>query len=171
MTETPNLNTPAPVPEPAQRSSPSRAAYLVAFSVLALALVTSWIILTGNDREVVEVRPSATQPKTDPVGAACAMHQPGELLTPEEAEVRFDSSHLCLGYVTIVPSTPVRWHNEGKVASLVTVLAADGSTVFEETAEPGKEVTHSFDEGVYTYKVDVLPSFVGTVEVRPEEDA
>ena len=53
----------------------------------------------------------------------------------------------------------------------MTVVAADGATVFEDTAEPGKEVTHSFDEGVYTYKVDVLPSFVGTVEVRTEEDA
>jgi len=94
---------------------------------------------------------------------------PGQVLTAEEAVVRFSPSQVCPGSVTIVPGTPVTFKNQDAVVHTVTITEGNmpgGKAVSSGTAEAGGTWVRQFDSpGTFTYVTDAIPSFRGTVEV------
>lgn len=107
---------------------------------------------------------------SDPLGE-CPHRYPGEILTAEEATVRFSPARICPGYVTVALGTEVTFVNIGADASTVSLWngisapAAD-PTIVTETIEPGDRWAWTPPaEGVFTYRIDAIPSFNGTIEV------
>ncbi len=94
---------------------------------------------------------------------------PGQILTADEAVVRFSPSQVCPGYVTIALGTPVTFKNQDTSAHTITITEGNmpgGKTVTSGTAEPGQVWVRTFDTvGTFTYVTDAIPSFRGTVEV------
>jgi plastocyanin len=101
---------------------------------------------------------------TSDAAGECASRMPGDVLTAAEAVVRFSAQRVCLGYVTVAPGTEVSWQNAGDQPGTVTVTTP--TPVTSPAVAPGDTWTHRFDDrGVFSYRIDVLPAFVGTVEV------
>ncbi len=96
---------------------------------------------------------------------------PGEILTEAEAVVRFSTAKACPGYVTVRPGTEVTFHNEDSTAHRVTINGtnATGETLPEVAsgvAQPGATWVLAFDDlGMFSYTLDAIPTFRGTVEV------
>ena len=94
---------------------------------------------------------------------------PGQILSAEEAVVRFSPSQVCPGYVTIVPGTPVTFKNQDTATHSITISEGNmpgGKVVMTGTAEAGRAWVQTFDTlGTFTYVTDAIPSFRGTVEV------
>lgn len=101
----------------------------------------------------------------------CISRMPGEILTEAEAVVRFSTAKACPGYVTVRPGTQVTFHNEDSTAHRVTINAtnATGETLPEVAsgvAQPGATWVLAFDDlGMFSYTLDAIPTFRGTVEV------
>jgi plastocyanin len=102
-------------------------------------------------------------------GFDCTFRMPGEILTADEAVVRFDSTGVCPGYVTIAPGTPVTWQNIDTVEHTVTVTEGNlpgGKEVATDTVPPGGTWVRTFDsEGFSLFVTDAIPAFRGVVEV------
>jgi len=97
----------------------------------------------------------------------CAQHMPGDLLTADEAVVRFDRQMVCLGYVTVTTDTPVTWTNTDDLEHTVTIVDADDVQVAEFTVAAGESLQRPADTvGITTFTLTAIPSFVGTVEVQ-----
>lgn len=100
----------------------------------------------------------------------CVSHMPGEILTAEEAVVRFQGGAICPGYVTVRPGTPITFQNIDDVAH--TVVIGTGLTPDEDVLEstqltPGQSWAKTFDEPqTVNYFVDGFEGFRGTLEVR-----
>lgn len=109
-----------------------------------------------------------TTPVIDDDGR-CITRMPGEILSADEAVVRFTPVQVCPGYVTIAPGTPVTFTNADTVVHTITITEGnmpDGAVVATGTAEPGGSWVQTFDTlGSYSYVTDAIPSFRGTVEV------
>ncbi|MGD9752778.1 MAG: hypothetical protein AB7W59_17455 [Acidimicrobiia bacterium] len=121
---------------------------------------------------------------TTPPQGTCISRVPGQPISEAEAEVRFSTSGVCPSYVTVVAGTKVRWTNDHGEPVTVTLSEAvalappssgtevfpqldDGPTVFEEEVAPGATYAHPMAAaGTYYFRLDVLPTFLGTVEVR-----
>ena len=107
---------------------------------------------------------------TDPLGE-CPHKLPGEVLTADEAVVRFSPARVCPGYVTVGLGTPVGFVNIGGAAATVAIwegIATDAAEppLTDERLEAGGRWEWSPTEiGVYTYRTDALESFTGTIEV------
>ncbi len=99
----------------------------------------------------------------------CITRMPGEILSADEAVVRFTPEQVCPGYVTIVPGTPVTFLNADTVEHTITITegnAPDGTVVTTGIAPPGGTWVQTFDAlGTFSYLTDAIPSFRGTVEV------
>lgn len=114
-----------------------------------------------------------TSPKapgtTYPEDGRCISRMPGEILTAEEAVVRFSSQQVCPGYVTILPGTAVTFKNRDTVAHTITITEGnmpDGKEIANGIAEPGQTWVREFNTlGTFTFVTDAVPSFRGSVEV------
>jgi len=99
----------------------------------------------------------------------CPMTTPGVLLAEAEAIVKFAADRVCPGYLTLAPGTEVRFRNEAAVAANVTVTFGDEpdtEPLFREALESGQVAFVEVNEpGFYQYRISVIPSFVGTLEV------
>jgi plastocyanin len=122
----------------------------------------------GGSSVVTGAPKPATAGTTYPEGQ-CISRMPGQILTADEAVVRFSPSQVCPGYVTIVPGTPVTFKNQDTKAHTITITEGnmpDGKAVTNGIAEPGQTWVRTFDTvGTYTYVTDAIPTFRGTVEV------
>ena len=97
----------------------------------------------------------------------CAQHMPGELLTPEEAVVRFDTQMVCLGYVTVTTGTPIAWTNNDTAEQTVTILDDEDRELNEFTVDAGETITTpAASTGVYRFHITAIDSFTGTIEVQ-----
>ena len=99
------------------------------------------------------------------------MTMPGDLLAEADAVVRFDSTEICPGYVTVAPGTAVTWRNHDQDAAAVQILDAypgpDAGSVGGGMVAAHADWQRRFEEpDVYYYTVEAIPGFVGTVEVR-----
>jgi plastocyanin len=98
----------------------------------------------------------------------CAQHMPGDLLTAAEAMVMFDPQHVCLGYVTVRPGTPVMFHNTDTAAHRVTILGGGDVQIAAFDVAGGSAVSRSLTTaGIYRFRLSAIESFVGTIEVIP----
>lgn len=108
-------------------------------------------------------------PGTTEPGSRCVSRMPGEILSAEEAVVRFSPSQVCPGYVTIVPGTPVTFVNDDTQTRTVTITEGnlpDGAVVATGTVDAGGTWVRTFDTaGTFTYVTDAIPTFRGAVEV------
>lgn len=106
---------------------------------------------------------------TYPEGGKCLSRMPGEILTADEAVVRFTPSQICPGYVTVAPGTPVTFKNNDTASHVVTITegtSGTGKTVATATVAAGKTWAQSSDTpGSSTFVIDAIPSFRGTIEV------
>lgn len=97
----------------------------------------------------------------------CAMHMPGELLSAEEAVVRFTPQMVCLGYVTVLPDTPITWINADTADHEVTILDDGGKELNRFGVAAGESTTTpAAATGIYRYKVTAIETFTGTIEVQ-----
>lgn len=120
-----------------------------------------------------------------PPGGPCISRVPGQPLSEAEALVRFSATGVCPSYVTVTAGTKVRWTNDHGDAVTVTMQAAGpapssvteafsgtnpatgGEVVFQEEVAAGETFTHTMDTaGSYYYRLDLIPTFLGTVEVK-----
>ena len=107
---------------------------------------------------------------SDPLGE-CPHRYPGEILTAEEATVRFSPARICPGYVTVASGTEVTFVNIGAESSTVSLwngISAPTAdpTIATQTIEPGDRWAWTPPgEGVFTYRIEAIPSFSGTIEV------
>jgi len=112
---------------------------------------------------------TSTSPGTAVAEGQCISRMPGEILTADEAVVRFSTTRVCVAYVTIKPGTPVTFKNEDSVAHTISITETDlttGAPVADGVAGPGLTWVRTFDtEGVFSFVTDAIPSFHGTVEV------
>ncbi len=108
-------------------------------------------------------------PGTTRAKGTCVSRMPGEVLAAIDAVVQFSTSQVCPGYVTVRPGTPVTFTNEDAVAHTVTIQEGTlpgGKTIASGSAPPGGSWVQPFDTlGSFTYVLDAIPSFRGTVEV------
>jgi plastocyanin len=108
-------------------------------------------------------------------GFDCTFRMPGEILTADEAVVRFDPTGVCPGYVTIAPGTPVTWQNIDTVEHTVTITEGNlpgGKEVATGTVPPGGTWVRTFDsEGFSLFVTDAIPAFRGVVEVTSRATA
>ncbi len=122
---------------------------------------------------------------TTPPQGTCTTKSPGEPLDAAEAVVRFSTSGVCPSYVTIKAGTPVRWTNDHSSAVTLSLTAAapaatggrdafggganaaDGAELFRQSVAPGATFERQFDAaGTYYFRLDLIPTFLGTVEVQ-----
>ena len=115
----------------------------------------------------------------------CISKMPGEPLTEDEARVRFSATGVCPSYVTVTAGTRVRWTNDHTAAVQVTLVTAGpaaagpaeafagtnpangGTTVFSRRVAPGETFAHRPERaGTYFFRLDLIPTFLGTLEVR-----
>lgn len=124
---------------------------------------------TGLTTSSLAVRPPPAPGTTSPGDGGCVTRMPGQILSAEEAVVRFSPSQVCPGYVTIAPGTPVTFANQDTKAHTITITEGNlpgGKVVADGVAEPGQTWVRTFDTlGAFTYTTDAIPSFRGTVEV------
>jgi plastocyanin len=108
-------------------------------------------------------------------GFDCTFRMPGEILTADEAVVRFDQTGVCPGYVTIAPGTAVTWQNTDTVAHTVTITEGNlpgGNEIATGTVPPGGTWVQTFDsEGFSLFVTDAIPAFRGVVEVTARATA
>ena len=110
--------------------------------------------------------PEAMSPDATGLGG-CAMHMPGELLSAEEAVVRFDPQMVCLGYVTVLPGTPITWINADTADHEVAILDDEGKELNRFGVAAGESTTTpAAATGIYRYKVTAIETFTGTIEVQ-----
>ena len=106
---------------------------------------------------------------TYPEDGRCISRMPGEILTAEEAVVRFSTAQVCPGYVTILPGTAVTFSNKDSVAHTISITEGNmpgGKEIANGVAEPGQTWVRDFNTlGMFTFVTDAVPSFRGTVEV------
>lgn len=152
-----------------------------------LAALTLLSVLAGcGSGDTSPAQRSATHPTTSghatsPTTSAptnelqCVSRMPGEILTEAEAVVRFSTAKACPGYVTVRPGTKVTFHNEDSTAHRVTINGtnATGETLPEVgsgVAQPGATWVLTFDDlGMFSFTLDAIPTFRGTVEVTENE--
>lgn len=163
-------------------NAPRRLGLLAALAVLSVATAC------GSDDPPAAVRDRVTTPSTTPASdttdghsptptneMGCVSRMPGEILTEAEAVVTFSTAKACPGYVTIRLGTTVTFHNEDSVAHRVTINGTNATgaqlpEVAGGTAQPGQTWTHTFDDlGMFSYTLDAIPTFRGTVEVTENE--
>lgn len=150
---------------------------------------TSTPSATGTSAATPSVAPRAVTPNSDsdlgsmnhgetadmPVTQAaldaglgdCPQRMPGDLLTAEEARVRFNTQMVCLGYVTVVPGTIISWINDDVADHTVTLLDDEGNELNHFEVAAGRTVTTpAAGTGVYRFKTTAIESFTGTIEVQ-----
>ncbi len=116
--------------------------------------------------------PGAPAPTTGPRNSApnaCDSKMPGEVMTAEEAVVRFSDQQVCPGYVTVALGTPVTWRNTGQTTYTVTIKDGplpSSPDLQRERVEPGASVAVELPSGQFAWTTDALEAFVGTVEVQ-----
>lgn len=114
----------------------------------------------------------APAPTTRPRSSApnaCDSKMPGEVMTAEEAVVRFSDQQVCPGYVTVALGTPVTWRNTGQTTYTVTIKDGplpSSPELRRERVEPGASVAVELPSGQFAWTTDALEAFVGTVEVQ-----
>lgn len=96
------------------------------------------------------------------------MAMPGDILSAEDAIVRFSPGMVCPGYVTVNPGTPVGFLNlSDKPETVKLAPEANGTPVWTATLDPGASKEFPTEDlGVLYYQVSAISSFVGTVEVK-----
>jgi len=128
---------------------------------------------------------TTTAALADPPSGPCVSKMPGEPLSEDEARVRFSATGVCPSYVTVTVGTRVRWTNDHDAPVRVTLATAGpaaagpaeafagtnpakgGTTVFSEQVGPGDTFSYRPDRaGVYYVRLDLIPTFLGTLEVR-----
>jgi plastocyanin len=151
----------------APASLTSRRLVVVVVAVAALALAGCG----SSKSKTPAASPTTTGDTTATTtgGFDCTFGTPGQILSAEQAVVKFSPSGVCPGYVTIAPGTAVTWQNQDTVSHTVTVTEGNlpgGKVVATGTAAPGGSWVQPFaTEGFYLYVTDALPSFRGVVEV------
>ena len=120
---------------------------------------------------------------TTPPQGTCISRAPGQPLDEAEAEVRFSTSGVCPSYVTVTGGTTVRWTNDHSAPVKVTMTEAppavppssgevfpspdSGAVVFTESVDAGATFEREMaSSGTYYFRLDLIPTFLGTVEVR-----
>ncbi|MEJ5254109.1 MAG: hypothetical protein WHS89_02050 [Acidimicrobiales bacterium] len=132
---------------------------------------------TGDDRgdRAEPARTTSTTAATTSAIAgtppnACDSKMPGEVMTAEEAVIRFSSQQVCPGYVTVALGTPVTWRNTGDAVYTVTIKAGplpSSTAIRQERVDPGATVVVELPTaGQFAWTTDALEAFVGTIEVQ-----
>lgn len=100
----------------------------------------------------------------------CQSRMPGELLSAEEAVVRFQAGAICPGYVTVKTGTPITFQNIDSTTHTVVIgtgLTPDKDVVASQELAPGATWVQTYDAPVtYNYFVNGFEGFRGTLEVR-----
>jgi plastocyanin len=143
-------------------------------TLLAASLLATMGLLTAcSDDQSTTTTTSTTVAVGDTsstTGADCNAKPPGELMTPQEAVIRFSNEAVCPGYVTVLTGTAVTWENTGTEPYTVVVRAdptPDAPVYTEQTIEPGGAWQYDFVEpDQYVWRTDALEAFVGYVEVQ-----
>lgn len=133
---------------------------------------------SGRDTTASPTSAPTTQHSPSPTNEmGCVSKMPGEILTEAEAVVAFSTTKACPGYVTIRPGTEVTFRNEDSVAHRITINGTNATgeklpVVANGTAQPGATWAHTFDDlGMFSYTLDAIPTFRGTVEVTENDSA
>lgn len=160
-------------------SSHNRLSALVVITAalaLGLAACSSGDGGDGGDNRAEPIQTTSTTavPTTSTTGRtppnACDSKMPGQVMTAEEAVVRFSNQQVCPGYVTVALGTPVTWQNTGDAVYTITIKDGPlpGSTAVRlERIDPGASVVVDFPSaGQFAWTTDALEAFVGTVEVQ-----
>lgn len=167
---------------------PARLAPLALVTALGLAALAG---CGGDDAADDATAASFTVPTTlsgaaaitTPPQGTCISRTPGQPLDEAEAVVRFSTSGVCPSYVTVTGGTTVRWTNDHSAPVTVTLTEAppaappssgqafpspdSGPVVFEESIAAGATFEHETGAaGTYYFRIDLIPTFLGTVEVR-----
>jgi plastocyanin len=150
----------------APSSLTARRRLMVAVAVAALAFAGC---SSSKPTTTAVTTTTADATATTADGFNCNAGTPGQILTPDQAVVKFSPSGVCPGYVTVTPGTTVTWQNQDTVSHTITVTEGNlpgGKVVATGTAPPGGTWTQAFPtEGFNLYVTDALPSFRGVVEV------
>lgn len=113
---------------------------------------------------------NGTTADRDPL-AECPHRLPGELLTADEAVVRFSPTRICPGYVTVGLGTEVTFVNLGVEPYDVTIwsgmaAAASDTPLVTTSVAPGDRWGWTPPEvAVYTYRTGAIETMTGTIEV------
>jgi plastocyanin len=102
-----------------------------------------------------------------------------------EAEVRFSATGVCPSYVTVEAGTTLRWTNDHAAPVTVTLAAAGapaadhedafsgtnrasgGEAVFVAAVAAGETHPWAMERaGTYHFRLDLIPTLLGTVEVQ-----
>jgi len=119
---------------------------------------------------------------TTPPDGPCISRMPGQALDEAEAVVHLSITGVCPSYVTVNAGTKVRWTNDHTAPVTVTMSAAGaastnplddkntatgGAQVFSQEIAPGGTFAHTPRQaGTYYYRISIIPTFLGTVEVK-----
>ncbi len=139
---------------------------------------------TASGSIVVPTTLSGPAAVTTPPEGMCISRVPGQSLSEAEAVVRFSTTGVCPSYVTVDAGTKVRWTNDHTAPVTVTLSAAvatappssgpevfpsvdAGPVVLSESVAAGATLEHLMaDAGTFHFRIDLIPTFLGTVEVR-----
>lgn len=137
------------------------------FRLLPAAAVVGLLFAGGCSSDNKATEPAETTVADD---GFCPPSMPGEIMSADEAVVKFSPTQVCPGYVTVVPGTEVTFNNLDTKPADVTVYAGpgdDADEVWTANLGPGKSESTSFDDPtVLYYVVSSIESFRGTIEIK-----
>jgi plastocyanin len=102
----------------------------------------------------------------------CQSFPPGQVLTPEQANVRVRDGAICPGYITVLPGTPITFSNLDSVDHTVVIgseLTPDEGVVDSKDLAPDDTWVVTYDADVtYNYFVTSFEGFRGVLQVGAE---
>lgn len=159
-----------------------RMTLVVASATVALSLAAAGCASGDTADPAATARPTTsvankpgTSATTNPLVApdpVCISHTPGAVMNEASAHVFIDKNRVCPGYVTVVEGTAITFHNTGTTP--LTLAVAKGYTATEKpvtslTIAAGATAQYRPKTPIAAlyFFPSVIPSFRGTIEVRP----